>query len=101
MEEARNICRELLKKYPEHPGLMKFWCRFLMERAGENRLEAERFLEKALKLFPNDGYFLKYKADILWMNGEGQKALELYVQVREKTSNGIVWLEMDALISGV
>ena len=97
MEEARNICHELLKKYPEHPGLMKFWCRFLMERAGENRLEAERFLEKALKLFPNDGYFLKYKADILWMNGEGQKALELYVQVREKTSNGIVWLEMDRL----
>ena len=95
MKEAELICGDLLKKYPGHPGLMKFRCRFLMERAGENRLEAERFLEKALKLFPEDGYFLKYKADILWMNGEIQKATQLYVQVKEKTSNGIVWLEMD------
>lgn len=95
MKEAELICGDLLKKYPGHPGLIKFRCRFLMERAGENRLEAERFLEKALKLFPEDGYFLKYKADILWMNGEIQKATQLYVQVKEKTSNGIVWLEMD------
>ena len=100
MEEARNICHELLKKYPEHPGLMKIWCRFLMERAGENRLEAERFLEKALKLFPNDGYFLKYKADIFWMNGEVQKAAELYLQVKSKTTNGVVWLEMDRFFRG-
>ena len=39
-----------------------------MEDAGENRIEAERFLDKALKMFPEDGYFLKYKADILWMD---------------------------------
>lgn len=95
MKEAEKICDELLKKYPDHPGFLKFKCRFLMERAGENRITAERFLEKALKIFPDDGYFIKYKADIFWMNGETSKALELYAQVKEKTSNGIVWLEMD------
>lgn len=95
MKEAEKICDLLLKKYPEHPGFMKFKCRFLMEHAGENRMEAERFLDKALKRFPQDGYFLKYKADLLWMNENFMKALKLYAQVREKTSNGIVCLEME------
>ena len=99
-EEAQQIIRELMERYPEHPGFMKFECRFLMEKAGENRMDAESFLEKALRLFPEDGYFLKYKADILWMNGEMQKAAELYLQVKEKTSNGIVWLEMDRFFRG-
>lgn len=95
MKEAEKICDLLLKKYPEHPGFMKFKCRFLMEYAGETRMEAERFLDKALKRFPQDGYFLKYKADLLWMNGNSMKALKLYSQVREKTSNGIACLEME------
>ena len=100
MQEAKQICEDLLKKYPGHPGLMKFKCRFLMEQAGENRIEAERFLDRALKMFPDDGYFLKYKADIFWMDGEMQKASELYIQVKDKTSNGIVWLEMDRFFRG-
>ena len=100
MKEAEQIVNELLKKYPGHPGFMKFKCRFLMENAGENRIEAERFLDKALKQFPEDGYFLKYKADIFWMDGEVQKAAELYLQVKEKTTNGIVWMEMDRFFRG-
>ena len=100
MKEAEQIVNELLKKYPGHPGFMKFKCRFLMENAGENRIEAERFLDKALKQFPEDGYFLKYKADIFWMDGEVQKAAELYLQVKEKTTNGIIWMEMDRFFRG-
>ena len=100
MKEAEQIVNELLKKYPGHPGFMKFKCRFLMENAGENRIEAERFLDKALKQFPEDGYFLKYKADIFWMDGEVQKAAELYLQVKEKNTNGIVWMEMDRFFRG-
>ena len=100
IKEAEQIVNELLKKYPGHPGFMKFKCRFLMEDAGENRIEAERFLDKALKMFPEDGYFLKYKADIFWMDGEMQKAAELYLQVKNKTTNGIVWMEMDRFFRG-
>ena len=91
---------DLLNRYPGHLGFMKFRCRFLMENAGENRIEAERFIDKALKKFPEDGYFLKYKADIFWMNGEVQKAAELYLQVKSKTTNGVVWLEMDRFFRG-
>ena len=100
MKEAEQIISDLLQKYPGHPGFMKFKCRFLMEDAGENRIEAERFLDKALKMFPEDGYFLKYKADIFWMDGEMQKAAELYLQVKNKTTNGIVWMEMDRFFRG-
>ena len=98
--ETEQIIENLLKQYPDHPGFMKFKCRLLMEKAGENRIEAEHFLEKALKLFPEDGYFLKYKADILWMNGEAQKAAEIYLQVKDKTTNGVIWLEMDRFFNG-
>ena len=100
MEEAQQIIEDLLNRYPGHPGFMKFRCRFLMENARENRIEAERFIDKALKKFPEDGYFLKYKADIFWMNGEVQKAAELYLQVKSKTTNGVVWLEMDRFFRG-
>ena len=100
MEEAQQIIEDLLNRYPGHPGFMKFRCRFLMENAGENRIEAERFIDKALKKFPEDGYFLKYKADIFWMNGGVQKAAELYLQVKSKTTNGVVWLEMDRFFRG-
>ena len=100
MEEAQQIIEDLLNRYPGHPGFMKFRCRFLMENVGENRIEAERFIDKALKKFPEDGYFLKYKADIFWMNGEVQKAAELYLQVKSKTTNGVVWLEMDRFFRG-
>ena len=98
--ETEQIIEDLLKQYPDHPGFMKFKCRLLMEKVGENRIEAEHFLEKALKLFPEDGYFLKYKADILWMNGEAQKAAEIYLQVKDKTTNGVIWLEMDRFFKG-
>jgi len=45
-----------------------------------------------------DGYFLKYKADLLWMKGKREDALLLYAEAREKTNNGIVQLELDKLL---
>ena len=96
-EETEKICRELLERYPEHPGLLKLMCRILMERSDEAFEEAEEFVAKALKLFPEDGYFLKYKGDLLRKKGLEMQALERYADAREKTRNGIVHLEMDKL----
>lgn len=95
MEEAEAIAFDLAERYPDNPSFLKFRCRFLMENAEQNRQEAETFVGECLKLFPQDGYFLKYEADLLWMKGSCQKALVLYAEAKEKTSNGIVWLEMD------
>ncbi len=99
-KEAEGICKELLERYPGNPSFLKFMCRLVMDRAREQQrtTEAESFLDKALELFGADGYFLKYKADLLWMKGKREDALLLYADAREKTNNGIVHLELDRLL---
>lgn len=99
-EEAERIAGELLERYPGNPSFLKFKCRLVMDRAGENRdpAEAGAFLENACALFPEDGYFLKYKGDLLWMEGARMQALETYADAREKTNNGIVHLEIEKLL---
>lgn len=96
--ETEKICRELLERYPEHPSFLKLLCRIIMERSSDAFDEAEAFVAKALKLFPEDGYFLKYKGDLLWKKGLEMQALERYADAREKTRNGIVHLEMDKFL---
>mgnify|MGYP000305127717 CR=1 FL=1 len=63
MKEAETIVDDLLKKYPDAPGFLKFKCRFVMERleGPQNASEAEKFLSYCLRVFPQDGYFMKYK----------------------------------------
>lgn len=100
MEEAERIVDLLLEKYPENPSFMKFKIRFEMIRARQDKVTetAWEYLEKCLKLFPKDGYFLKYKGELLWMQGECRTALEIFAGVREKTNNGITQLELDKLL---
>lgn len=72
-----------------------------MERArnGIDVVEAEIYMDEALRLFPEDGYFLKYKGELLWMKGRCADALELFAQAREKTNNGITQLELDKFLN--
>ena len=91
---------QLLEKYPDNPSFLKFKIRFLMERAKKEKHseEAEEFLSHCLELFPEDGYFLKYKGDLLWLQGKCREALEVYVAVRSKTTNGMTQLELDKFL---
>lgn len=100
MEEAERITDMLLEKYPENPSFMKFKIRFEMIRARQDKImeTAWEYLGKCLELFPEDGYFLKYKGELLWMEGECRTALEIFVGAREKTTNGITQLELDKLL---
>lgn len=100
MEEAEKIADELLERYPEVPGFMKFKSRFLMERARKDGypVEAELFIEEALRIFPEDGYFLKYRGEILWIKGRCADALAVFADAREKTNNGITQLELDKFL---
>lgn len=97
MQEAEEIFGDLPEKYPENPGFLRFQCRFVMERSRQNPREAERFINGCLKLFPEDGYFIKYKADLLWMKGSCRNALELYAQAKGRTSDPLPLMEMDQL----
>lgn len=94
-EGVKKICRELLERYPENPGFMKMLCRILVQDPETDRAAAEQFVKDALALFPDDGYFLKYQADLLWMKGKNKNALKIYARVRENTENGVVILEME------
>ena len=100
MEEAEKIADELLERYPNVPGFMKFKSRFLMERARKDGYpgDAEAFIEEALRIFPEDGYFLKYRGEILWMKGRCADALVVFADAREKTNNGITQLELDKFL---
>ena len=91
---------QLLEKYPDNPSFLKFKIRFLMERAKKEKHseEAEEFLSHCLELFPEDGYFLKYKGDLLWLQGKCREALEVYAAVRSKTTNGMTQLELDKFL---
>lgn len=90
----------LLEKYPDNPSFLKFKIRFLMERAKKEKHteEGEEFLSHCLKLFPEDGYFLKYKGDLLWLQGKYREALDVYAAVRSKTTNGMTQLELDKFL---
>ena len=96
-DEAGAICRELLGRYPENPGVLKLLCRLVMERASESgdTSQAETLVAHTLDIYPDDGYFLKYKADLVLKKEGKAQALPLYAEAREKTNNGITHLEID------
>ena len=103
MKEAETIVDDLLKKYPDAPGFVKFKCRFIMARMEEsgNTSEAEKFLASCRKLFPQDGYFMKYQGDLFWKKGLWKEALSGYARARECTNNGIVHLELDKFFKDI
>lgn len=100
-QEAEDTMAPLMERYPEVPGFVKFKSRFLMERArnGIDMVEAELYIDEALRLFPEDGYFLKYQGELLWMKGKCADALEVFADAREKTNNGITQLELDKFLN--
>ena len=99
--EAEETMEPLIERYPKVPGFVKFKSRFLMERArnGIGIVEAELYMDEALRDFPEDGYFLKYKGELLWMRGRCADALEVFADAREKTNNGITQLELDKFLN--
>ena len=99
--EAEETMEPLMARYPQVPGFVKFKSRFLMERArnGIGIVEAELYIDEALQKFPEDGYFLKYRGELLWMKGRCADALEVFADAREKTNNGITQLELDKFLN--
>lgn len=99
-EQAEAITDRLLEEYPENPGFMKLKARFLMEQARKDGVSgvAEGFIEDALRIFPEDGYFLKYRGELLWMRGRCADALAIFAEAGEKTNNGMTHLELNKFL---
>ena len=100
-QEAEDALEPLLERYPKVPGFMKLKSRFLMEHArnGIERVEAELYMDEALRIFPEDGYFLKYKGELQWMLGKCADALEIFADAREHTDNQVVLHELDQFLT--
>lgn len=93
-DEAFQKAEALYARYPKSKSLVLFRTRLLIEYKKYEEAKAE--LDKALELFPNDGYFHKYLGDYYYEHLEDKdKAYQCYEYASAMTNNGIVLLEME------
>ena len=62
--------------------------------------EAFSYINDKLKIFKDDDFLLKYKADVLMVKNR-KGAVNLYNEVLNKTNNGILILEIKDILEGV
>lgn len=99
LEEGQAILSELLSRYPEVPGFKKLQTCYLDRVYQTDGLESSfealiAYVEKCLKSAPDDGFYLKYRADKLSHDGNAAAAQALYEQAAELTFNGMTLLDI-------
>ncbi len=93
--EAAEICDTLNERYPANPSVLKLavW----LSARTPDRDKTDLLVRQGRTLFPDDGYFMKYEADLLWEKGKRSEALKLYAKVRKATNNGMIWLDLESV----
>ena len=91
-KRAMSVAEEVLKKFPFNSEMIKLYVRSAIGSGEENKLQA-KLLERGLKTFPEDGDFMKLKADTIY-SVDKDKAVKLYQKARNHTANGIILLEI-------
>lgn len=94
-DEAFEIAKVLLEKYPHNISFIKLNIRLLEKTQGLKAAkdQIEKLCALGLKLKDEDGDFIKHKADLLFLENK-EAAIALYFEAFEKTTNGIVHLEI-------
>jgi phosphorylcholine metabolism protein LicD len=92
--EAGVIAERLLEDYPSHISLLKLRIQTLLKMPPTNRTVLENALENALVLYPDDGDFIKFRADVAYTEGRLREASSLYVVAAHKTNTGITLLDI-------
>ena len=97
--EGMAIVDSLLDALPDANSFHKLRCVFLGAIADESKREDDicRLSDAAigaLALFPQDGFFLKIKADCDWLKGACEEATEKYLVAANKTRNGFALLDI-------
>ena len=93
--KAGELIREYADRMPENPYMIRGRIKLMLldaEKTEASLLSSE--IEKALEILPKDPELLKYKADLLWMTGDREKALFLYRSIRYILKNGIECLDL-------
>lgn len=89
--QAEAIVDELLERYPHHISIWKLKLR-LNVAAGSDAWK--KLSEQCLEMWPEDGEFIKYRADQILENEGFQEAFPEYIAAYEQTSNGLTHLQI-------
>ncbi len=86
-EESLELMREVLKREPGNAEALNFLAYSLIEKdpGPEEIAEAEKLIEKALKLRPEDGYFLDTLGWLQYQKGHYAEASETLYKSLQKT----------------
>ena len=93
-EQALGLADQLLAQYPTNGSFVKLRLSCLEQLRGIDSPEFLQTLDYGLQTFPEDGVFMKYRADVLTVQGRGQEAQELYRRCVDCTNDGMVHLDV-------
>ena len=89
LEEAERLLQELPKADSFIKLRMVFLASMTEQDPTEDRLATlEDAVQSALKIDPEDGFFIKYAGDVARLRGDDAAARKLYLAAAEKTRNG-------------
>lgn len=89
---ALSVAEELLKSYPNNDSFLKLQLNSMFQLGGVSYEGFMEALEYAESIFPDDGFFMKYRADVLEQDGRQEEAIALYRECLEHTCNGMIHL---------
>ncbi len=95
IEEALSATGDLYKEYPDNQSVAMLLVTLLAHT--ERYEELKVVLDRAISIYPADGYILKYLGDYYRHNGDNSKAHEIYAEALGKTNNGMTMLELSDL----
>ena len=93
-KKAMGLLDSLLERYPNNGSFFKLKTCLLFEGVQSSFEERNNFIKQALSLFPDDGFFKKYYADLLEETGDREAAMREYCDAAESTLNGLVLLDI-------
>lgn len=94
LDRALSLANRLLAQYPTNGSFVKMRLRCLEQLQGVASPEFLQILEYGERTFPEDGVFMKYRADVLLGQGCQDQALELYRRCVDCTNDGMVHLDV-------
>lgn len=89
--EAEKLMDGLLSVYPNN---ISFWKLKLQICSHADNDEWKSIFKKCLDIWPEDGEFIKYQADLTLQNEDMQKAFPIYLSAYKNTNNGLIQLSI-------
>lgn len=93
--EAEKLVNSLLDIFPHNISLLKLKLQLCAVTGND---ELKKILENCQEMWPEDGEFIKYQADLVLQNKNMQEAFPLYISAYSNTNNGMIHLQIAELM---